>query len=271
MDDLFGSSAPESDPQADFLARERAALGDDLSSFSSSSNQPQSQDKDYETSASAFPDLGGDDDEDALAGFTGGAPVGNAGMGQQVSVTGDNEFAAFEQDYPEVEIPSQQSNGFDQQSYSNGNDAPMSNYANPYSQPTSFVQPPQPNDDESEFIQTWRAKQSQEIAEREEKAQGKKEETIAKARNAIDNFYKDYNSKKEKSIAQNKEDEEKFKSTQSDSLAQGTTWERICTLVDLTDSRSKTSTKSKQDLSRFKEVLLSLKREGENAPGAGGY
>lgn len=112
MDDLFGSSAPESDPQADFLARERAALGDDLSSFSSSSNQPQTQDKDYETSASAFPDLG-DDDEDALAGFTGGAPVGNAGggaggMGQQVSVTGDNEFAAFEQDYPEVEIPSQQ-------------------------------------------------------------------------------------------------------------------------------------------------------------------
>jgi len=112
MDDLFGSSAPESDPQADFLARERAALGDDLSSFSSSSQQLQSQDKDYETSASAFPDLGGDDDEDALAGFTGGAPVGNAGgasgMGQQVSVTGDNEFAAFEQDYPEVEIPSQQ-------------------------------------------------------------------------------------------------------------------------------------------------------------------
>jgi len=51
---------------------------------------------------------------------------------------------------------------------------------------------------------TWRAKQAQEIAEREEKAQGKKEETIAKARNAIDNFYKDYNSKKEKSIAQNK-------------------------------------------------------------------
>ena len=58
--------------------------------------------------------------------------------------------------------------------------------------------------DEREQRRTWRAKQAQEIAEREEKAQGKKEETIAKARNAIDNFYKDYNSKKEKSIAQNK-------------------------------------------------------------------
>jgi hypothetical protein len=68
-----------------------------------------------------------------------------------------------------------------------------------------------------------------------------------------------------------REDEELFKTSLSDSLAKGTTWERICTLVDLQDSRSKTTTKSKQDLTRFKEILLSLKREGENAPGAGGY
>lgn len=57
----------------------------------------------------------------------------------------------------------------------------------------------------------------------------------------------------------------------TDSLAKGTTWERICTLVDLQDSRSKTTTKSKQDLSRFKDLLLSLRREGETAPGAAGY
>jgi hypothetical protein len=48
-------------------------------------------------------------------------------------------------------------------------------------------------------------------------------------------------------------------------------WERVCDLVDLKDSRSKTNTQSKQDLGRFKEILLSLKREGESAPGAGGY
>ncbi|GAA5841197.1 hypothetical protein JCM3766R1_001699 [Sporobolomyces carnicolor] len=275
MDDLFGNSTPENDPQADFLARERAALGADASSFDSSPAAAAAQDKDFEQSASAFPDLdvGG---EDALDGFTG--PTGSsstagqgAGLGQQVSVTGTNEFAQFEQEYPEVEIPSEQphSNGFDSSSAPYAE--PVSNYANPYSQPTSFVQPPQPRDDESEFIQSWKTKQAEEIAERESKAQQKKEETIAKARNAIDNFYKDYNQKKEKSIAQNKEDEEKFKSNLTESLAQGTTWERICQLVDLTDSRSKTSTKSKQDLSRFKEVLLSLKREGENAPGAGGY
>ena len=53
-------------------------------------------------------------------------------------------------------------------------------------------------------LRSWKTKQAEEIAERESKAQQKKEETIAKARNAIDNFYKDYNQKKEKSIAQNK-------------------------------------------------------------------
>jgi hypothetical protein len=42
-------------------------------------------------------------------------------------------------------------------------------------------------------------------------------------------------------------------------------------MVELQDSRSKTTSRSKQDLSRFKDVLLALKREGESAPGAGGY
>ena len=68
-----------------------------------------------------------------------------------------------------------------------------------------------------------------------------------------------------------REEEEAFNSARADALGQGTTWERVCDLVDLKDSRSKTSTQSKQDLTRFKEILLALKREGESAPGAGGY
>lgn len=108
MDDLFGTSAPEaSDPQADFLARERAALGSDASTFDSNQLSSQSQEKDFEQSASAFPDLDGTSSDDGLDGFTGGG-ASSGGLGQQVSVTGTNEFAAFEQDYPEVEIPSEQ-------------------------------------------------------------------------------------------------------------------------------------------------------------------
>lgn len=51
---------------------------------------------------------------------------------------------------------------------------------------------------------SWRIKQAEEIAVREAESSRKKEETIVKAQNAIDNFYKEYNSKKEKNIATNK-------------------------------------------------------------------
>jgi hypothetical protein len=51
---------------------------------------------------------------------------------------------------------------------------------------------------------SWRAKQAEEIAQREEASAKKREETIVKAQNAIDNFYKDYNQKKEQNIARNK-------------------------------------------------------------------
>lgn len=51
---------------------------------------------------------------------------------------------------------------------------------------------------------SWKVKQAEDIAKREEESSRKKEETIVKAQNAIDNFYKEYNSKKEKNIALNK-------------------------------------------------------------------
>ncbi|KPV77037.1 uncharacterized protein RHOBADRAFT_34500 [Rhodotorula graminis WP1] len=271
MDDLFGSNE-QADPQSDFLARERAALGADASSFAPSSDSA-ALDKDYEAGASAFPDLD-DADDDALGAFTGSqAPAPAAPAQGQVSVTGDNEFAAFEQEYPEIDLPSDEPH----QNGLNGN--PSAPPSAGLAAPASFGQAPsqsaspalQQQEGESEFIKSWRDKQAQEIAAREDEYARRKEETIAKARNDIDNFYKEYNAKKEKAIAQNKEDEEKFKAELTDSLAKGTTWERICQLVDLQDSRSKTTTKSKQDLTRFKELLLSLRREGETAPGAAGY
>ncbi|GAA5974124.1 hypothetical protein JCM11641_003449 [Rhodosporidiobolus odoratus] len=263
MDDLFDTENTQQDPTQDFLKREQELLGESFGAAPSSA----AFDKDYEQSAAAFPDLDGDDD---LGGFGSAPPAANGGAaGNQVSVTGENEFAAFENEYPEIQVPSeepQQTNGFAP------SPSPIGLAAPAFQQPPSFSGTPAPQEEgESEFIRSWREKQAEEIARREEEAAHKKEETVAKARNAIDNFYKEYNERKEKDIAKNKEDEEAFKSQLSDSLAQGTTWERICTLVDLQDSRSKTTTKSKQDLGRFKEILLSLKREGENAPGAGGY
>ena len=51
---------------------------------------------------------------------------------------------------------------------------------------------------------SWKVKQADEIAAREAESSRKKEETIVKAQNAIDNFYKEYNAKKEKNISKNK-------------------------------------------------------------------
>lgn len=94
---------------------------------------------------------------------------------------------------------------------------------------------------------------------------------IRKAERAIDDFYHSYNQKKEKQIAQNKENEAAFTRTRDDALGKGTTWERIADIIDLQDSRSKTAAKGTKDVSRMKEVILSLKREGESAPNAMGY
>lgn len=117
----------------------------------------------------------------------------------------------------------------------------------------------------------WREKQADEIAARDEASSKRKQEIIEKAEKAIDDFYATYNQKKEKQIAQNKENEAAYVQARDDALGRGTTWERIADLIELQDSRSKTVARGTKDLSRFKEVLLALKREGETAPNAAGY
>jgi hypothetical protein len=129
-------------------------------------------------------------------------------------------------------------------------------------------------EDEPQVIKDWREKQAAEIKERDERSKQKRQETIARAEQAIDQFYEDYNSKKERTIRQNKIDEEEFLSSLTDSLSAGTTWTRIASLIELENSQSKTLARAgpgTTDLSRFKEVLLRLKREGDAAPGAAGY
>lgn len=75
-------------------------------------------------------------------------------------------------------------------------------------------------------------------------------------------------------ILYTREHEEEFLSHLTDSLSAGTTWERICEFIELENSQSKTLARAgpgTTDLTRFKEVLLRLRREGDSAPGAAGY
>lgn len=54
------------------------------------------------------------------------------------------------------------------------------------------------------FTRRWREAQEEDIARREATAERQKGEIISKAERDIDNFYAEYNSKKEKNIAANK-------------------------------------------------------------------
>ena len=157
---------------------------------------------------------------------------------------------------------------------------------------TPILSQPLPDEEEPEVIRAWRDKQAEEIKRRDEASHARRQETIEKAERAIDQFYDEYNAKKERNIKENKyvsckHDyfllytnprcrvlEQEYLATFSDSLAAGTSWSRICAYIDLENSQSKTLARTgagTTDLTRFKEVLLRLKREGESAPGAAGY
>lgn len=143
-------------------------------------------------------------------------------------------------------------------------------------------------------IRQWREKQQKEIKARDEASKRRREDTIATAERDIEEFYENYAKKKERNIRDNKyvvfvlffvtecslyfyacrNTEAEFFADMQASLSAGTTWERICNLIELQNSQSKTIARTgpgTTDLSRFKEVLLRLKREGDTAPGAAGY
>lgn len=54
------------------------------------------------------------------------------------------------------------------------------------------------------FRREWREKQSVIIAEKDERSEAKRQQTIGAAHEAIDRFYEDYNQKKAKSITENR-------------------------------------------------------------------
>jgi hypothetical protein len=59
-------------------------------------------------------------------------------------------------------------------------------------------------EDETEPIKAWRAKQAEEIKQRDEADRARREEMTDKAEKAIDQFYEGYNQMKEKNIRENK-------------------------------------------------------------------
>lgn len=131
--------------------------------------------------------------------------------------------------------------------------------------PPAFQEP----EDEPEVIKEWRAKRDARIAELDEQHSRMKAETIKSAQQDMDDFYEEYNNKKEKGIAQTRREAEDFLGSIDDTTAGGTSWERIAKLVDLS-GKGMAGGASGTGKERFREVLLSLRKD-EKAPGVSGY
>ncbi|WVQ67437.1 uncharacterized protein L199_005635 [Kwoniella botswanensis] len=282
------------DPMADFLAREKAALGDDADLFASGSapSEPSGMDAfpDFTSPAPpaeapkpASPPKGIDSFPSLHSPSIGGGEVrvtGVAGTGE------DEDRAQFESQFPDLsgEVgyeapPKPVFNALSPQPYGASpypaTAAPKPRSAQSILPPPTFNNIlPSNSEEESEPIKAWREKQAEQIKKRDEEDKKRRDEMANKAEKAIDSFYEDYNKMKERNIRENKETEAAFLEKLNEGIAKGTAWERITELIQLENSQSKTirpSVPGGSDLARMKEILLALRREGDKAPGAAGF
>ncbi|KAH7908108.1 clathrin light chain [Hygrophoropsis aurantiaca] len=263
----------------DFLSAEDDILG----GFGSSTGGGNGGgDFDFDRAASAFPDISIDGEGDvppmphsnSFGGGNNGSGFSFDDFGErearEVTVTGDEEIEKFEDQFPELDDGAAGAQSF--------SPPPIPQSQTPFAPRPQFSSTPILNmpveEDEPEVIKQWRETQAADIRARDEASKAKRQETISRAERAIDAFYENYAEKKEKNIRENKDEESEYVASLSAGLTKGTTWSRICDTIELQNSQSKTIARTgagTTDLTRFKEVLLRLMREGDAAPGAAGY
>ncbi|BCR83331.1 clathrin light chain CLC1 [Aspergillus chevalieri] len=205
----------------DFLARERAVLGEDAEQFATA------QDHVAE----------GQDAGDDLLGES--APAASAAP---------EEISGFESSFPAIETQNEQ---VAPGGTITGTGAPFP--------PTGYSSYQAP-EEEAEPIKEWRERRDADVARRAEVSNEKKEANVKKAREDIDDFYVSYNNKADKLRAQTRADAEQFLANREDTSAGGTSWERIAKLVDVSGkgTRGGASGSGKE---RFRELLLDLRKD----------
>ncbi|KAE8146680.1 clathrin light chain [Aspergillus avenaceus] len=205
----------------DFLARERAVLGDDAEQFTTA------QDHVAENVDAGDDLLGGADD----------VPVG-AGP----------EMSGFESSFPAVETQNEQ---VAPGGMITGTGAPFP--------PTGYSSYQQP-EEEAEPVREWRERRDADLQRRAEISEEKKESNVNKAREDIDDFYVSYNNKTDKLRAQTRADAEQFLANREDTSSGGTSWERIAKLVDVSGKGPKGGANGSGKV-RFREMLVDLRKD----------
>ncbi|KAF2398031.1 hypothetical protein EJ06DRAFT_497479 [Trichodelitschia bisporula] len=218
-----------------FLDRERALLGDDADQFATPNDN-----------LASVEDAG---DDDLLGG---GASYDTA----------NEEMSGFESAFPAIDTTNDHmapGGTITGSAFLPGGPIPTS-YP-----PPSFAEP----EEEPDVIREWRERRALAIQHRDEISAERKAQTVNEAQQAIDDFYEAYNDKKDKHVAQARQEAEEFLNSRDDTTAGGTSWERIAKLVDLSGKGVKGGAAG-GGKERFRELLLSLRKD-ENAPGASGY
>ncbi len=113
-------------------------------------------------------------------------------------------------------------------------------------------------EEEPEVIRQWRERQQLEIQRRDELSESRKRETVEKAQQAIDDFYENYNTKRDRLIEETRSEAQEFLDQRENTVAGGTAWERISKLVDLNDKKGKAG---QSDKTRFRQMLLELRKD----------
>ncbi|KAL0073930.1 clathrin light chain [Phycomyces blakesleeanus] len=217
----FGDFNSSNDPTADFLARERAALGEDADLFSTSEMPSSSPMPDF-PSPSALMSPG-------QHSFTSPHEFVSNNDFLSPSAQSATDYSAFETEFPKAEeLETSQ----------------------------AFHKAMLP-DEEPETVRHWREKQKEVIAARDEEAENIKQETIQQARADIDKFYEEYNDKKQKAIEENREREENYQKDREEA-ASANVWERVAREVDTSSGKANQPTR---DVSRMKDLMLDLRKD----------
>lgn len=119
-------------------------------------------------------------------------------------------------------------------------------------------------EEEPEAIKQWRDRQALEIQRRDELSESRKRETIEKAQQAIDDFYENYNTKRDRLIEETRKEAQEFLDQRENTVAGGTAWERIAKLVDLNPK----GRESGSDKTRFREMLMALRKDEKVSDGS---
>jgi len=216
----------------DFLARERAALGDDANLFASPNDRI--------TASGTVEDV----DDDLLGeDFQQGNDAGDVVRG-------------FESSFPVVESQNEQ---VAPGGTITGTDSLLqSSYTSYYKEP----------EEETEAVREWRTKRDEELSRRAAASAERKAATILKAQQDIDDYYESYNKRTDRAKTRTRTEAEEFLARREDTAVGGTSWERIAKLVDVSGKGLKGGA-SGSGKERFRELLLDLKKYPD-APGAGG-